>query len=271
MIFVFIEVRFILIVNQKSCKIIIPNLQFTMKNIITVTILLMISAVSLIAQKSKDLLYLKNGSLIKGTLFEIAEEQYKIKASDGSIFIFPAADVEKFTKEAQLYNGRSETGFTFAMEAGILLGEQAAEYKAPFSFNILAGYIIERKNILSAGSGVEFFGKPFTPLFLEYKRLLSDRKTSPFLYMRGGALFHLGGSDSEKYDIYNQYAPYNYRGGLSFGIGTGISWDKEDYETYLSFGYRYAHTSYDQKEYYQTTSTYNNILNRLEIKFGFRF
>ncbi|HUX96370.1 MAG TPA: hypothetical protein VMV47_11630 [Bacteroidales bacterium] len=242
-----------------------------MKKYLTLTIFLLISAFSLIAQKSKDVLYLKNGSLIKGTLIEIVTEQYKIKTSDGSIFIFPASDVEKLTKEMMLYTGRPETGFTFALEAGILLGEQDAEYEAPFSFNMLAGYIIDKKNIISAGSGVEFFGKPFTPLFLEYKRLLSDRKTTPFIYMRGGALMHLGGSDSETYDIYNQYEPYNYKGGLSFGMGTGISWDREDYETYLSFGYRYAHTSYEQKEYYQTPATYNNIMNRLEIKFGFRF
>ena len=39
-----------------------------------------------------------------------------------------------------------------------------------------------------------------------------------------------------------------YKGGGSFTFGTGISWAKEDYETYLSFAYRYAHTSYTQKD-----------------------
>ncbi len=242
-----------------------------MKKYFALTILTLFGICSLTAQKSKEVLYLKNGSIIKGTLLEIVEEQYKIKTSDGSIFIFPASDVEKFTNEIMQYTGRPDKGFTFTLEAGILMGEQDAEFEAPFSFNMLAGYTFDRKNIISAGSGVEFFGKPFTPLFIEYKRLITDNKTTPFIFVRGGSLFHLGGSDSETYDVYNQYAPYNYKGGLSFGMGTGISWDKEDYETYLSFGYRYAHTSYKKKEYYQTPSTYNNIMNRLEIKFGFRF
>ena len=242
-----------------------------MKKILGIVILLLISILSLQAQKSKDILYLKNGSTIYGTLVEIVSDQYKIKTSDGSIFIFPASDVERFAKEVPQYSGRPVSGFSFALEGGILLGAQDSKYEAPFSFNLLAGYIFDNKNIISGGSGVEFYGKPFIPLFLEYKRLLTEKKSTPFLYMRGGGVMHAGGSDSESYDIYNQYEPYNYKGGLTLGMGTGISWSKEDFESYLSFGYRYVHTSYKQKEYLQNISTYENILNRLEIKFGFRF
>jgi hypothetical protein len=242
-----------------------------MKSKVAVIIILMISIFNLSAQKSKDVLYLRNGSIIYGNLIEIVSDQYKIKTSDGSIFIFPSAEVEKFTTEVSQFNGRKETGFGFAIESGILLGSQDAEYVAPFSFNFLGVYILDTKNSIGIGSGVEFFGKPYTPLFMEYRHLIFDRKATPLIYMRGGYLMHLGSSDSETYDVYNQYEPYNYKGGLLLGIGTGISWAKDDYETYLSFGYRYAHTSYQKKEYTQTSTTYENIMNRLEIKFGFRF
>jgi len=242
-----------------------------MKNYLVVLILLMISSFNISAQKSKDVLYLKNGSIIYGKLVEIVSDQYKIKTSDGSIFIFPASDVDKFTTEIRQFNGRKSEGFGFALEAGILLGSQDAEYEAPFSFNFLGGYTLNTKNIISIGSGVEFFGKPYIPIFLEYKYLISEKRATPFIYMRGGGVMHLGGSDSETYDVYNQYLPYNYKGGLSLGIGAGISWARDEYESYLSFGYRYAHTSYQKKEYTQTSYTYKNIMNRLEVKFGFRF
>jgi hypothetical protein len=241
-----------------------------MKHSLAVFILLTISIFSISAQKSKDVLYLKNGSIIYGNLLEIVSDNYKIKTSDGSTFIFPASEVDKFTTEIRQFNGRKSEGFGFAIEAGILLGSQDTEYEAPFSFNFLEGYTLNTKNIISIGSGVEFFGKPYIPLFLEYKYLISEKRATPFIYMRGGGVMHLG-SDSEDYDIYNQYEPYNYKGGLSLGIGTGISWARDEYESYLSFGYRYAHTSYQKKEYSQTESTYENIMNRLEIKFGFRF
>jgi hypothetical protein len=242
-----------------------------MKNYLTVSILFMISVFTLSAQKSKDVLYLKNGSIVYGNLIEIVSDQYKIKTYDGSIFIFPSADVDKLTTEVYQFNGRKSNGFGFALEAGILLGSQDAEYVAPFSFNILGGYAFNIKNTISIGSGVEFFGKPYIPLFLEYRYLITEKRATPFFYLRGGGVMHHNGSDSEIYNENNQYEPYNYKGGLSLGIGTGISWSKNEYESYLSFGYRYAHTSYQKKEYTQTSYTYENIMNRLEIKFGFRF
>jgi hypothetical protein len=242
-----------------------------MKKYLVVFILLIISIFNVSAQKSKDVLYLKNGSTVYGNLLEIVSDQYKIKTSDGRIFVFSASEVEKFSMEIHQFSGRKNDGFGFALEAGILLGSQDTEYEAPFSFNFLGGYTIKTKNIISIGSGVEFFGKPYIPLFLEYKYLILEKRVTPFIYMRGGGVMHLGGSDSETYDIYNQYAPYNYKGGLSLGIGTGISWARDEYESYLSFGYRYAHTSYEKKEYTQTSSTYESVMNRLEIKFGFRF
>jgi len=242
-----------------------------MKKYLFVVIVLIFNIFNLTAQKSKNVLYLKNGSIIYGNLIEIVSDQYKIKTADGSIFIFPSAEVEKLTLESKQFNGRKEEGFGFTFEAGVLLGSQETEYTAPFSFNILGGYVLDTKNIVSAGSGVEFFGKPFVPLFMEYKRLLTANRAAPFLFMRGGWLMHLGSSDSETSDGNYNYDPYNYKGGLSLAIGTGISWVKEDYETYLSFGYRYAHTSYQKNEYSQTVSTYDNNMNRLEMKFGFKF
>jgi hypothetical protein len=63
----------------------------------------------------------------------------------------------------------------------------------------------------------------------------------------------------------------SYKGGFSLTIGTGISWFKDDYESYLTFAFRNAHTSYDELEYNDKRSTYKNSYNRLEIKYGFRF
>jgi len=242
-----------------------------MRNYLLISIILIFNIYSLSAQKTQDVLYLKNGSIIYGNLIEIVSDQYKIKTSDGSIFNFSADEVEKFMKEVPSQSNRKNSGGVFALEAGLLIGAQESEYVAPFSFSILGGYTINQKNTISLGSGVEFIGKPYTPLFIEYKRLISDRRITPFVFVRGGALMQIGGDDSETYDIYNQYEPYNYKGGVSVGIGTGISWLKENYETYLTFAYRYAETSYDKKEYNSSNVTYKSYLNRIELKYGFRF
>lgn len=242
-----------------------------MKKLLSVIIMLIIISFTVSAQKTKDVLYLKNGSVIFGKLLEIKEGQYKMQTSDGSTFMYDAEEVDKYSKESPQFDGRKTEGFSFAMEAGLLAGAQHTNYTAPFSFNFLMGVTSKTNNVFSFGSGVEFLGMPYTPLFMEYKRLIYNKKTTPFLFFRGGALTQLGGNDSDTPPANYSYEAYNYKGGGSFAFGSGISWAKTDYESYLSFAYRYAHTSYQKKEYNNITSTYENSLNRLEIKFGFRF
>ena len=241
-----------------------------MKNFVMFFIMLTIITLPMSAQRTKDALYLKNGSIIYGKLLEISENNYRIQTSDGSLFNFPSDEVNKFIKESPGFDGRKPNGVGMALEAGLLIGSQNSELEAPFSFNILVNYTAGTKNILGIGSGVEFLGSTFSPLFFEYKRLFNERKATPFVFFRGGALIHTGGDDES--DPYNQYYyPKDYKGGASLGIGTGISWAREDMETYLSFAYRYAQTSYKQENYNDVTYTYEINYNRLELKFGFKF
>lgn len=244
-----------------------------MKKFLIYVIVLTFIALPSNAQKIKDALYLKNGSIIYGKLLEISENKYKIQTSDGSLFIYGEDEVDKFLKEAPAFEGRKASGAGFALELGLLIGSQKSDFEAPFSFNFLVNITEKTKNIFSIGSGVEFLGSTYTPVFLEYKYLFYDRKTTPFFFLRGGALFHLGGdSEGDNYSSYpNYYNQTDYKGGASLGFGTGISWTRNDSETYLSFGYRYAHTSYRQRNYNDFIYTYKNNYNRLEIKFGFKF
>jgi len=241
-----------------------------MKKNLILLIMLTTIILPLSAQKTKDALYLKNGSVIYGKLLEISENRYKIQTSDGSLFNYSSDEVDKFLKESPRFEGRKTSGAGFAVETGLLIGSQNSEFDAPFSFNIILNYTTMTKHILGIGSGVEFMGSTFSPLYLEYKRLFNEKKTAPFIFFRSGALIHTGGNDES--DPYNQYYhPKDYKGGISLAVGTGISWAKEDLETYLSFAYRYAQTSYKQQNYNDILYTYKNYYNRLEIKFGFKF
>lgn len=243
-----------------------------MKKITSLFILLIITGFQLYSQKSKDVLYLKNGSIINGTIFEIANDQYKIRTSDNSVFVFQAADVDKYVKEASGFVSRKEKGMGFSLEAGFLIGSQESEYVLPFSFNCILNVTVATSNIIGFGTGVEFFGQTFSPLFVEYKRLIFEKKTSPFIFMRGGGLIHVSNDESGYDSSYPQYnVPSDYKGGASLTIGTGISWAKEESETYLSFAYRYARTSYVESNYQGQETKFENNFNRLEIKFGFKF
>ncbi len=50
-----------------------------------------------------DVVYLKNGSIIKGTIIEqVPNESLKIQTADGSVFVHSMSDVEKMSKEEKV-------------------------------------------------------------------------------------------------------------------------------------------------------------------------
>jgi hypothetical protein len=243
-----------------------------MKKVIFLSIILVFSGINLLAQRTKDVLYLKNGSVINGTIIGLSDSIVKIRTADKSVFVFKPVEVDKYTKEIPVFEGRRKKGLGFTLESGFLMGDQQSENPLPFSFNCLINYTLATRNIISLGSGVEFIGRSYSPVYIEYKRLFFDRKTTPFIFCRGGALTHLAKDQESSNSTYPQYnIQTNYKGGISLTAGTGISWSNEYNETYLSFAYRYFATSYTELDYLQHKSTFNNYYNRLEIKFGFKF
>ena len=73
-----------------------------MRNYIRLILLaavILLSVTALIAQ-TKDIVYLKNGSVIKGMILEmIPDKTIKIQTADGNIFVYNMSEVEKISKE----------------------------------------------------------------------------------------------------------------------------------------------------------------------------
>ena len=60
----------------------------------------MIGVVTMSAEELQEVVYLKNGSIIRGTIVEqVPNQSLKIKTIDGNIFVFKIDEVEKITKE----------------------------------------------------------------------------------------------------------------------------------------------------------------------------
>jgi len=243
-----------------------------MKKAISVIVILVVITLQASAQKYRDVLYLKSGGKIYGTLLEVNENQYKIKVNDSTVFTFQMSEVEKYSRLNEIARGRKAGGFGFTLEAGILVGAQSSTYDTPFSFNSILNYSVKTTNILGIGTGAEFLGKTYTPIFIEYRKIFHPNGISPYIFLRGGFLAYFGSNDITTYTYNpNYYLKKDYNGGASFTIGTGISWAGDGIETNLSFAYRYARTGYMQSEYQQTNMKYTTNYNRLEVKLGFRF
>jgi hypothetical protein len=65
------------------------------------SIVLVLTSVVLFAQGTyKEVVYLNNGSIIKGVILEqVPNESIKIQTADGSIFVYPMSEIQKITKE----------------------------------------------------------------------------------------------------------------------------------------------------------------------------
>jgi hypothetical protein len=79
--------------------------EFNMKNtlrLILLSALIILSVTMMVAQTVyRDVVYLKNGSVIKGTIVEtVPEKSIKIETVDGNLFVYNLSDIEKLTKEA---------------------------------------------------------------------------------------------------------------------------------------------------------------------------
>lgn len=70
-----------------------------MKKLLTVLLGLLVTLCAL-AQDYEEVVYLKNGSIVRGTVIEqVPGESLKIQTSDGSIFVYNMSEVERITKE----------------------------------------------------------------------------------------------------------------------------------------------------------------------------
>ncbi|MBR3655823.1 MAG: hypothetical protein IKN58_01425 [Prevotella sp.] len=71
-----------------------------MKKIILVIVFICTCAINAFSQNYQDVVYLKNGSIIRGIVIEqVPNESLKIQTADGSIFVYKMEEVQKMTKE----------------------------------------------------------------------------------------------------------------------------------------------------------------------------
>ncbi|WP_302304887.1 FISUMP domain-containing protein [Culturomica massiliensis] len=83
-----------------------------MKKLLPVLILLVFTAMSVVmyAQTVINILYLKNGSVIKCNVLEMEiDKQIKIETADGSVFVYPMSDVLKIGKNMTLQSNASQS------------------------------------------------------------------------------------------------------------------------------------------------------------------
>jgi hypothetical protein len=225
--------------------------------------------ISSFSQKT-DVIYLKNGSIVKGKIIQIRPgDNVKFETSDGSIWVFDYADLLKFDNTDVLQYGNQEADsiknrFLIA-DMGFLAGSTDNDMKAPLS--ILAVFDVPIINRLYAGigSGLEFFQMTYVPVIAEirYKR----KMIGPAIYFQAGYTMPIkneGILDNSKYH-FEPGILINPGISYTFGFSQGTAFT-------VSLGYRYQKTSAKQLErFYNDDYRRVDKLNRMSLRLGFTF
>lgn len=81
---------------------------------ITLLISLLLISVVIYAQKNNlvDVVYLKNGSILRGIIIEqVPNESIKLQTADGNIFVYQTSEIEKITKEGTVKQSRNQFAY----------------------------------------------------------------------------------------------------------------------------------------------------------------
>jgi hypothetical protein len=243
---------------------------------LSILILLML-VLSTSAQDSQklDVIELKNGSIIKGSILEIKPESHvKIETLCSNIWVFKMSEIaeirsEIIEKPSKYEYNIKDKGFVNYTSFGILTGPSDNENSSAFSLDIVNGYKWNNRIITSIGIGYENFNEVYFPIFMDLRYEFQETILTPFSILKAGYL--IPGWQKENLDYY-YYHDRKALGGLMLELGAGVKINLSDKNALtMSAAYRYQVIGHTEGVYESTDYDYTTTMNRLSIKFGFCF
>lgn len=168
-----------------------------------------------------EVIYLKNGSVIRGTIVEIVPNtSYKIQTSDGSAFVFEEKDIQKIAREFPVKTAKSNSlnKINTTMEAGY--GAKSGMYGLNvINVNALLNYQLKEHVSIGGGIGMRCFDEAeitMIPIFVDGKISMPNKDISPYLGLAVGYSLNVSNG------IENSGVLVNPQLGIQFNLNNGI-------------------------------------------------
>lgn len=214
-------------------------------------------ASSSIAQNIQEVVFLKNGSVIRGEVIEqIPNKTLKIKTADGSIFSYEMSEVEKIVKETREVNSPAgnyiiKRGYRGFVDLGYTIG--VGENKlGRVDITTSHGYQFNPYFFIGAGVGLCYWTEPEelgVPVFIDFRTdIPTGSKISPFVDLKLGT-----DAATQKFCHYGNFA-----------IGCRIALVKQ-LAFNVSLGYQFQ--KYEAGTIKKATFTTNGISIKAGIEF----
>ena len=260
-----------------------------MKKLILTIALILAICTSLFSQNNtEDVVYLKNGSIIRGAIVEWRPDSImKVEIAGGSQLVFNASEVKYYAREKkkikekenfkikdsiverEIIRPKTEIafnrGFRFGLEGGSIIGSGDNQNKNPLSIHTQCMYHFLPATSAGLGIGFEFFSTTQAPLYIDLRQYLNQRFYAPYLFVQSGWLIPIGPTH---YDLtgYKTKAKPGYMVNPGIGFLLPLS-EKTDIS--ISISYRYQQIKYSMADYYKPNYERIEKMNRLNLKIGF--
>lgn len=135
----------------------------------------------------EDVIYLKNGSVLRGEIIESdQEEAIEIRIEGGSVFVLDREEIDEITREEHLKPVYyTQSGYINHTGLDLLPGGDRTSVR----LQMINGY--QFTPLIAAGIGIGFttYNDPLglIPLYLEGKLKLKEANTAPFLFLRSAS------------------------------------------------------------------------------------
>lgn len=232
------------------------------------TIFSLLLAAAPIISSAKEVVYLKNGSIIKGDIVEIVPNKtLTVETADGSTFVCNYDDIDKITREKSVNNEVIETPKIKNNSSPLKRGYSAQINSDIFANSLTCGPVITTvhgfrfnpKISIGLGTGIRFdpYNEDYAiPVFANVRYDILNRKISPFMAANSGIAIGIGEFNTGFYGSFDFGCRFK-----RFSLSTGVETAKRREMDYYSVPFWYnGDIYYGEKEYTYDIQSINFIL-----------
>jgi hypothetical protein len=233
----------------------------------------------------EDVIYLKNGSVVRGMIIEqIPNKTLKIKTADRNIFVFEFDKIEKITKEEIPQEVTEDQVQEIAPVSDYVAKENGFEATVDMFFAIdlqwgepviglhaIAGYRIMPQLFIGGGTGVELYSEGnLMPLFINIRTDFVESRVSPFFATNMGyALGWVNNADGSDWGGVFIEPSFGFRFNINQRFGINISSSIKFQRAY--YNDHYYNYSYPDNETYYYDHRNPTTYRLFSFKVGFSF
>jgi len=242
---------------------------------------MLVASVSAFSQVFREVVYLKNGSVVKGDIVEFQPDKLiKMETADGSLFVFEYNDIEKITREREacdyqpVYDEPREVGYDNASflnrgYRGFVSVESLLGDFIGCGIATTHGKQVNEKFFVGGGVGMliaeDWMEDHYSfPVYAALRVDFLNKKISPFMGLRTGIDFAAEGPSGFYGDF--SFGCRFKRSSVSFGINSmrGNYYDSDDRD------WVYYDDHYVSGYYYDYSDSYYRAFNFV-TRFSFEF